>query len=411
MTSQATDTRRKRLLVLASTYPRWRGDPEPGFVHSLALRLAARFDVVVLTPHAPGAAERECLDGVDVVRYRYAPARLESLVNDGGIIGNLRGARWKWLLVPGFVTMLAWKTWQMVRKEEIDVIHAHWMLPQGLAAALLQFIPGASVPYVVTSHGADLYALHGGAMNALKRFVLRHAAAATVVSSPMRRSLQSLGADASHVAIHPMGVDLAGRFRPDKTVRRSEHEILFVGRLVEKKGLRYLLDAMPAVLRRMPMARLTVAGFGPDAEDLGRQVQRLGLADAVRFVGAVPQAGLPDLYRHAAVFVAPFVRANSGDQEGLGLVLVEAIGCGCPVLAGNVGAVRDVLGEHFDELAVDPTDAGALASRLVEMLAEPDVSRERSARLRESCVRKFGWEDVAEAYAALLTRAAEGGPP
>lgn len=409
MTSQATDTQRKRLLVLSSTYPRWQDDPEPGFAHHLALRLTARFDVIVLAPHALGAAEREVLDGVDVVRYRYAPARLELLVNDGGILGNLRRARWKWLLVPGFVAMLAWKAWRIVRDEKIDVVHAHWLLPQGLAAVLLQFLPGSRVPCVVTSHGADLYALHGGAMSALKRFVLRHAAAATVVSGSMRRSLGFLGADVSNVVIQPMGVDLAGRFCPDESVRRSDHEILFVGRLVEKKGLRYLLDSMPAVLRRIPKARLTVAGFGPDAEDLRRQARRLGLGDSVRFVGAVPQADLPDLYRHAAVFVAPFVRADSGDQEGLGLVLVEAIGCGCPVLAGNVDAVSDVLGDQFNDMTVDPADTGVLASRLVEMLAEPDVSRERAARLRESCVRRFGWKDVAEAYAGLFARVAGNG--
>src|SRR5689334_22160597 len=92
-----------RLLVLATTYPRWPGDPEPGFVHELSKRLADRFRVVALVPHAPGAKRRECMDGVEVVRYRYAPQRMETLVNDGGIVANLRRAKWKLLLVPGFV--------------------------------------------------------------------------------------------------------------------------------------------------------------------------------------------------------------------------------------------------------------------------------------------------------------------
>ena len=88
---------RKKLLVLASTYPRWEGDPEPGFVHELAKRLTTPFKVRVLCPHAWNAAAQEMLEGVEVVRYRYAPVRFETLVNDGGIVNNLRHQPWKWL--------------------------------------------------------------------------------------------------------------------------------------------------------------------------------------------------------------------------------------------------------------------------------------------------------------------------
>ena len=118
------------LLVLTSTYPRWKGDHEPGFVHELSRRLADDFKVIALGPSAPGAKPRETLDGVDVVRYRYAPRRMETLVNDGGIVTNLRRHRWKVLLLPGFVMALAWRAWRLQRTERVDVIHAHWLIPQ-----------------------------------------------------------------------------------------------------------------------------------------------------------------------------------------------------------------------------------------------------------------------------------------
>jgi glycosyltransferase involved in cell wall biosynthesis len=393
---------RPRLLVLASTYPRWVNDPEPGFVQELAKRLVDHFDVVVLGPHAPRALPRERMEGVEVVRYRYAPESLETLVNDGGIVTNLKRSKWKLFLVPGFVLAQLWAAWRLLHKERIEVIHAHWLIPQGLIAALLQLLPRRKVPYLVTSHGADLYALQGGLMKALKRFVLRRAEAVTVVSGAMREHLRAMGADVAKVSVLPMGVDLALRFSPDPAVHRSDREILFVGRLVEKKGLRHLLNAMPEVLRRIPGAHLTIAGFGPEEAALKAQAVALGLADAVRFLGAVPQAELPVLYRRAALFVAPFVRAQSGDEEGLGLVLVEAIGCGCPILAGRVPALAEVLGEGFADLAVDPQNIGRLADAMVAALADPESMRARAAELRNAVGVRFDWKCVAERYRRLL---------
>ena len=345
------------------------------------------------------------MDGVKIVRYRYAPQRLETLVNDGGVIANLRRAKWKLLLVPIFVFAQAWAAWRLIRRKRIDMIHAHWLLPQGLIAALLQSLPGRKVPFLVTSHGADLYALRGKSLDALKRFVIGRAAAATVVSRAMLDRLDLIGADVAKASVVSMGVDLAHRFAPDPSVQRSDRELLFVGRLVEKKGLRHLIDAMPAVLRAHPDARLAIAGFGPEEGALKEQVRTLGLGHAVRFLGAMPQTALPSLYRRAALFVAPFVQAESGDEEGLGLVLVEAIGCGCPVVVGNVAAMGEVFGADLPAIAIDARDAQALAARIVAALADPAASRKSAARLRATVVERFGWERIAAGYADLLSRA------
>ena len=399
--AQGTAAEKPTLLVLTSTYPRWAGDPEPGFVHELARRLTDRFRVIVLGPHAPGAKTHEVLDGVEVIRYRYAPQRLETLVNDGGIVTNLRLARWKLLLVPGFVLAQAWRAWRLVRTRNIDVLHAHWLLPQGLIAALLQGLPGRKVPFVVTSHGADLFALKGRMLQWLKRLVIRRSCAVTVVSEAMRQRVREIAPDAARVRVQPMGVDLRHRFVPDPATVRARDELLFVGRLVEKKGLRHLLDAMPAVIARRPGTRLRIAGFGPEEAALRHQVERLELAGNVELLGAVPQAELPALYRRATVFVAPFVQAGSGDQEGLGLVLVEAAGCGCPVLAGDVPAVRDVLGDA-SSLAVDPRQQTKLADAIVDLLAHPQRAYAQVEALRANLIGRFDWHNVADGYAEVL---------
>ncbi len=401
--------KRPTLLVLASTYPRWSGDHEPGFVHELARRLTDRFQVIALVPSAPGAAARETLDGVDVIRYRYAPRRFETLVSDGGIVTNLRLHRWKLLLIPVFVFAQSWQSWFLLRTRQIDVIHAHWLLPQGLVSAALGKIPSRTPPFLVTSHGADLFALRGKLLDALKRFVVRKAAMVTVVSDAMRTELARLGVDIADVRVQPMGVDLETLFVPDPGTKRSRDEILFVGRLVEKKGLRHLIDAMPAILQACPTVHLTVVGFGPEEAGRRAQVEGMGLRDKVHFAGALSQAELPPLYQRAAVFVAPFVQATSGDQEGLGLVCLEAAGCGCPVVVSDLPATQKVLPEGPGCIRVAPGDSAALTAAVVDILIRRDVHLHGAQVGRQSIIQNFDWRVVSGNYANLLETTIGGG--
>jgi glycosyltransferase involved in cell wall biosynthesis len=389
------------LLVLSSTYPRWSGDHEPGFVHELSRRLTATFDVIALVPRAPGAADREVLDGVAVIRYGYAPRRFETLVNDGGIVTNLRRQPWKWLLVAPFCLGQAWRAFRTIARERPAVVHAHWLLPQGIVAAALRAASRRVPPVVVTSHGADLFALRGRFFGALRKWVVERAAALTVVSEAMRAALEATGAHA-RITVQPMGIDLRERFAPDSAVTRSRDELLFVGRLVEKKGLRHLIDALPKIRERHPRAALTVAGFGPEEPALRARVCELGLEESVMFLGAVPQARLPDLYRRAAVFVAPFVAAKSGDQEGFGLVLVEALGCGCPVVASALPATRDVLSGLAGAIAVEAGDTDALTDAVDAVLSNAEAYAARALSDRDSLVARFDWTTVADGYVATL---------
>jgi glycosyltransferase involved in cell wall biosynthesis len=403
------DDRKPTILVLASTYPRWRDDPEPGFVHELCRRLVERFDVVALVPDAPGADPSGPMDRVQILRYHYAPRRWQTLVNNGGIATNLGRSAWKWLLVPGFLLGQYFAARTLVRTRRIDAVHAHWLLPQGLIASAL------GVPFLVTSHGGDLFGLRNRWLNRLKQRVARSSAAMTVVSTAMADEALRLGLSPPAISVLPMGVDLRERFVPAAVAAaRTSDELLFVGRLVPKKGLVHLLDALPAVIAKRPSTRLTIVGFGPEEGALRAQAKRLRIDDRVEFAGAVEQRKLPDFFHRAALFVAPFVRDASGDQEGLPVVLMEAIGCGCPIVVGDVAGVDDLLGEMKSQVCVDPRNAARLAEAIIAALDDPIALVQRTRAIRDRAVACVDWQHIARAYADLLQRlvdaSAEGRP-
>jgi glycosyltransferase involved in cell wall biosynthesis len=402
MTKAARPTGKPTVLVLASTYPRYADDVEPGFVHQLCKRLVPRFRVVALVPHARGA-QSGTIDGVEVVRYRYAPTWFETLVYDGGIAANLRRSKWKYLLLPTFIGMQWLAMKRLLRAWRVDVIHAHWLIPQGWVARAAT----RHVPYVVTSHGGDLFGLRGKLLESMKRHVAQSCAAMTVVSSAMAAEAQRIGVSPPRLEILPMGVDLRERFVPDPSVMRAADVLLAVGRLVPKKGFNFLLDAMPAILRARPGVRLDIAGFGPEEAVLRAQAERLGLAGKVRFLGAMPQDRLPALYRASTLLVAPFVRDDAGDQEGLPVVLMEAIGCGCPVIVGDVAGVDDLLGEMKAEVCVDARDAQALANAVIAALDDPAALARRAEAIREVAASRVDWQHIAAAYGDLLSHCIE----
>lgn len=397
--------RHPRILVMTSTFPRWENDAEPAFVFELSRRLASDYDITVLAPRAPGSLREEQMAGLRVIRFPYFLQRMETLaMHGGGILNNLKTNPLASLLVPFFLIGQLLSLMQLLRRDSFDLIHAHWIIPQGLTAVITRLITGRKVPLVCTSHGGDLFALRGRFFRLLKRIVIKQSSALTVVSRAMRDIVVAMGTASEKVHVISMGVDLKHLFTPDPAVERSDHELLFVGRLVEKKGVAVLLKAMPAVLAEFPETRLTIAGSGPLEAELHRLAKELQISDAVDFPGMVSQSQLPDLYRQAAIAVFPFIVAQSGDQEGFGLVQVEAMGCGCPVISGDLPAVHDIIIHGETGLLVPPNHPKALADAVSALLSNPDLRQNLAQQGRKRSLEQFDWSTVARRYGLLYER-------
>lgn len=397
---------RARLLVLTSTFPRWEGDAEPGFVYDLCRRLAGEFDVTVLAPHAAGASRRETLAGMQVIRFRYGPGRWERLAYEGGIMANLRRNPFLYFMLPPFFLAQLCALLGQMRRLRPDALHAHWIIPQGVVMATAGYFASRMPTTLCTAHGSDVSALRGGFWQHLRRWVASRCDRVAAVSETIRDRLVSEGSCVpGRVEVIPMGADLQDRFVPDGSPRNAA-EILFVGRLVEGKGADILLRALPAVLASQPDATLTVVGGGPERDRLASLVQQLGIESRVNFVGPVAHALLAAYYRRAALLALP------SREEGFGLVLVEALGCGCPVVASDVPAIRSLLHEGRAGRLCRAGDADALAQALVDLLADGDARSALAEHGRQHVLSRYDWSITARRYAMMLvpnTPAGEGG--
>jgi len=388
-----------KILVLTTTFPRWRGDTDPPFVFELCRRLAKDFDITVLAPHFPGSPSEESMDGLRVVRFRYFFVPWEKLAygSGGGILARIRINPFWGLLIPFLVAGQMLATIRLLRRERFDLIHAHWLVPQAWTAIIARALSGRDIPLLATAHGGDLYGLRGRLMDWLRRFVLQKTAAVTVVSRAMAEDLLRAGAPREKVRVIPMGTDLSDMFCPGD-VERDPRQVLFVGRLVEKKGCRYLIEAWPEVIAREAGARLLIVGDGPERGGLERRAVELKTGDSVKFLGALPQASLPDLYRSSAVVVFPSVVGRGGDREGLGLVPVEALGCECAVVVSDLPAMRDIVQDGKTGLVVRQKSPEELAATILRLLADRSLARKLGKIGRQNVLGRFDWQSIVNQY-------------
>lgn len=204
----------------------------------------------------------------------------------------------------------------------------------------------------------------------------------------------------------PMGVDLANQFRPVPGINRNLKKLIFVGRLVEKKGVTHLLDAMAIVIKSVPEAELLIVGEGPLRETLEQQSAQQGLNRHVEFRGGVPHHLLPELFSSAGIAVIPSVVDSAGDQEGLGLVIVEAMGCGCAVIASSLDAIRDVI-DSGSGMLITPGDSLKLAKNICLLLSDQKLCQTMAARGRARVIEKFDLQVSGERYLRLMHNYAE----
>lgn len=379
----------KRILCLTSNFPRWESDSTTPFVLHLAEDLVELgWEVDVLAPHAPGAALEESFGRVRVSRFRYAwPERAQTVCYQGGALINLQKRPAEKLKLPALVAAEWWAARRQLARRRYDLVHSHWLLPQGFVGRFVS--RPAALPHVVTVHGGDVFALRGRALSACKKMVLRSADCVTVNSSVTEGAVRELVAEPPRLERVPMGIEVtelseeerarAARLRSDQKGLLS----LFVGRLVEEKGIFDLLEAHALLVEKYPDAQLWIAGEGQEKERLRARAVERGLASSVRLLGWV-QPDEVRLYLAAAdVFIGPSKQSKTGWREAQGLTFLEAMSVGTPVVATRSGGIVDSIEHEETGLLVSEGEPGEIAHAVVRLIEE----RELRQRLVENAGR------------------------
>ncbi len=386
---------RPTVLVLTTTYPGRVGDGTPQFVHDLCAALAPDFRMVVLAPRVPNSARREVVDGVEIHRFAYFPSRWEGLA-DGATLPNLRRERWRVVELPFLFGLFQLHAWRLVRRLGPDLVHAHWVIPTGLFAEMA--VAGRGIPVVLTAHGVDIHAMRVGPVQRLRRWILGRAAVVLPVSEALATRIREL-VPAADPPVVPMGADTEELRNAVGTRTPRAGQLLFLGRLAEKKGVGVLLRA----LARVEGLRLTVAGDGPDRTDLEELAKESGLGERVRFAGRVPREKIPELMGEAEAMVIPSVESSDGDMEGTPLVLAEAVAVGLPVVASRLGGIADQM-DDTTAVLVEPGDVDDLVRALDDISAGRIDLGERARRATEVVAPRLDLANTAARYRAVYRR-------
>jgi len=365
-----------RVLMLTTSYPPAPGVPNGVFVHRLASRLAAAgHEVEVLAPHEPGAVER-VEDGVRSHFFRYAPGRLELLAYGPGVMHNLQHDRRLFALVPPLAGAFAVAAARLARRA--DVVHGHW-LPAGMVART------TLRPSVTTVHGSDLAVARR--VPALVRATLG-GNVAVAVSEEMREELRRLAPHADVRVVPPGAVEFAARPYDEVVPGR----LLFVGRLVDVKGVDTLMQAWPAIRAAAPDATLDVVGVGPLAS--------LVHGDGVRAFARVAPQEIAELYAQAAAVVVPSRR------DSFSLACLEGMSSARPVVCTPVGDMAVRVRDGVDGIVVPPDDPAAIAAAAGRLLADPAAAAAMGLEARRRAETRYSWDvivrEMLEAYRAAI---------
>ena len=412
-----------KVLVIGSVYPRFQEDAEvPWLRTSIAHLKKAGVEIQVLAPAYKGLKSHD-IDGTHVNRFRYAPASWEILTHEEGAPSKMASKPWLQLLAIPYIINGFFQCIRICRKWRPDVIHAHWPFPHAyiaLGAAKL-----FKIPLVLNFHGAELLLIRKKKwVKPLLKFAIGQAQAIFANSSFTAgkiKALRNVNVEWSPYGTtlednkDECGVILSETKDPVTIVPHpvnSKFKILFVGRHIERKGICYLIEAAKYLPR--DKFEIRIVGVGDLTEQLKQQAALLDERRETKdertqsasssVTGKLSPENLANECKTANVFTLPAIVDHKGDTEGLGVVLIEAMELGLPIVASSVGGIPDVVVDGESGILVPEKDPVALADAFKRLEADPTLIQKLLAGARKRIEECFTWDGIIERQIEVYKR-------
>jgi len=383
-----------RVGVITSTYPRHADDYAVPWMREGLIQLSGRgVDVEVFAPSYRGLGDH-VLDGIPVRRFRYFPAPMERLTHEEGATNKIGNPLFQLLTLPYLACgVRAASRWAKTRS--LDVIHVHWPFPHGLFAEAVRRVSG--IPVVAMCHGAGLSLAHRKPwVRALLRGSLRRADALLANSEDTALRMRALVE--RDVTVIPFGTTVDASPRSQRT--DGPPTLLFTGRLIQRKGVEYLIEALPRILAKREV-RVVITGDGNRRTSIENSIRAHGLEGVVEMCGFVSNERLRDLYATSDVYVLPAVHDDGGDTEGLGVPLIEAALHALPIVATGIGGIVDVVKDRETGLWAPERDPAGIAAAVLELLDDPELGRRLGEAARQHVRARFDWDSITDDLIAV----------
>jgi len=389
-----------KVLHVVTAFPRWEGDViTPWLVETLKLLRLKGIDACVLTSSYKGL-KSQVLNGMPVSRFRYFFKPWENLTHEEHAPDRMKkGILYK--ILPFFYILAGCQAvYRAVRREAFDIVHIHWPLPHALFGYLAK---RAGAKIVTTFYGVELrwVKTRMPLFRSFLRWGIGFSDRITAISTFTAKEVQDLIPEkAIPIEIIPYTISVSSAPKEETTVTRDKPMLFFAGRLVERKGVEYLLRAFAEVIKDVP-ADLVIVGEGPEKERLMRLSSELGLDGKAVFKDWVTQENLVSLYNECNAFVLPAIIDSKGDTEGLGVVLLEAMSYKKPVVASNLGGITDIVKDKETGLLVTEKDTQGLSEAIKSLLKDPSFAAFLGQRGYEHVRTQFSWERIVSQWTAL----------
>jgi glycosyltransferase involved in cell wall biosynthesis len=386
--------------------------------------LDPELEILVHSPHNSYSKTHGCVEDsayYKVFRFHYFwPFHLE-LLSGRGIMPALRSRPLLYGQIPFLILFQFLSLWRLARRVRPDLLYAHWFTPQAVTTALVARL--TKIPFVFTTHASDVSVLARIPIaSKLVQWVCLHAVAYTAVSERTAGKLEGffsqqawLSQYSRKLKIIPMGVEIPTS-APDQVVMDEVRRkyalddrpiVLFLGRLAEKKGVSYLLDAVSLLPEKMRNSfQLVVAGDGQLRSVLMEKSNLLGLK-TVTFTGHVHGQEKDSLFALADCLCIPSIIDDSGDSEGFPVVLMEGLAAGKLIVASNVSGAETLYEAQDRGFIFSEKSPAELAECLSRVLALKKSDADEYRKRNRDLSRRFSWSHITKQYHELLTSAAK----